>query len=122
MRKNFESELAKKVSEKNRHSKGWIMVALSAAILISSAVAVTAVAAYDQDRVRLQLKDNTSEDCDGICDSDCDGICDSDCDGVCDSDCDGVCDSDCDGICDSDCDGVCDCPEDCTCGDCPCCV
>jgi hypothetical protein len=105
MRKEFESELARKVSEKRRSGKAWVMIALSAAILVSGAVAVTAAAAYDQDRVRLQLKD-ASEDCDPVCDSDCDGICDSDCD----------------GICDSDCDATCDCPEDCTCGDCPCCA
>jgi hypothetical protein len=102
MRKEFESELAKQVSGKKRSSKAWIVVALCAAVLVSGAVAVTAVTAADQikDKVQDQLKDGTGDNCDS----------------------DGICDSDCDGVCDSDCDGVCDCSEDCTCVDCPCCA
>jgi hypothetical protein len=109
MRKEFESELAKQVSGKKRLSKAWVMVALCAAILVSGAIAVTAVSAADQTRDRIQDPDQFR---DGSClDSDGDGIPDNlDGDGVCDNDC--TC----------DCDGICDCPEDCNCVDCPCCV
>ncbi|GEM_PF-4163436 len=111
MRKEFESELARQVSGKKRLSRAWVMLALCAAILVSGAAAVTAVAAGNGDQLQTQdqLKDGSCDDCDGdgICDYDLDG------DGVCDNDC--TCDCDGDGICDndSDGDGVCDYQEDC---------
>lgn len=106
MNKEFESELAKRVAGKKKSSRAWVVVALCAAVLMSGAMAVTVVAADDQDRVKDQVKDKLQ---DGSCtDSDC--VPDSDLDG------DGICD------CDSDGDGICDCVEDCTCVDCPCCT
>lgn len=104
MSKEFESELAKKVAGKKRSSRAWVVVALCAAVLMSGAMAVTVVAAGDQDRIKDQtmekLQDGSCVDPVVVIDSDGDGICD----------------------CDTDGDGVCDCPEDCTCVDCPCCT
>ncbi len=108
MRKEFESELAKRVSRKNGHSKAWTMVALCAAIIATGAFAVNAVVAgsayktgdLDGTPDLLQLQDGTGDNCD--CDGD--GICDYDSDG------DGICDyqEDCVCINDSDGDGICD--------------
>jgi len=107
MGKEFESELAKKVAGKKRSSRAWVVVALCAAVLMSGAMAVTVVAADDQDRTRDQIQDPIMDKLqDGSCE---DSVV------VIDSDGDGICD------CDTDGDGICDCPEDCTC-DCPCCT
>lgn len=106
VRKEFESELAKKVSGKKSHSKAWTMIALCAAVIAVGAFAVNAVVAGnayktgdldgtpDQDR----LQDGTGDNCD--CDCDGDGVCDYDSDG------DGICDYKEDGTCpDCLCDG-----------------
>ena len=101
MRKEFESELARKVSGKRVSSKVWVVVALCAAVAVCGAAAVTAVAAGNGDMLQDQLKDGTGDNCtcdgDGICDNDADG------DGICDYQEDCVCinDSDGDGICDN---------------------
>jgi len=83
MRKEFESELAKKVSGTKRSSKAWIMVAFCAAVLISGALAVTAASAADQDKVQDkiqdQLKDGSCDDCVNDCTSDCTEDCTCDC-------------------------------------------
>ena len=100
MRKEFESELAKRVSGKKAPSKAWAMVALCATILVCGAVAVTAASAgdmlklQDQDQIQDQLKDGSCVDSDG------DGICDN--------------------FVDEDGDGICDLCGTCTCVDCPC--
>jgi hypothetical protein len=98
MRKEFESELAKRVSGKKTPSKAWVMVALCAAVLVCGAVAVTAVAAGNGDMLRDQDQDQLM---DGSC-VDCDG--------------DGICDN----FVDADGDGICDLCGTCTCVDCPC--
>ena len=99
MRKEFESELAKDVSgRKKKLSKVWIAVAFCAAILVSGAAAVTAVAAGNgdcdktQDQTQDQLQDGSCEDTD--CDGEPDLIQDQDQlqDGSCE-DCDGICDN-----------------------------
>jgi len=101
MRKEFESELAKRVSGKKAPSKAWMMVALCAAVVVCGAVAVTAVSAGDmlRDKDQIQLQDP-----DQIQDQLQDGSCD-DCDGDGDGVCDNFIDADGDGICD-----LCDCP------------
>jgi len=101
MRKEFESELAKRVSGNRAPSKVWTMVALCAAVLVAGALAVTAVAAgdmlKDQDRIQDKAMDGTGDNC---VDEDGDGICDN--------------------FVDEDGDGICDLCGTCTCVDCPC--
>jgi hypothetical protein len=99
VRKEFESELAREVSGRKKHSKAWAMVALCAAVLVSASVAVTAVTAGNGDMIQDQLKDGTGDNCDS--NGTCDGDGDCDCDGICDNDADG------DGICDNKEDGTC---------------
>ncbi|HEX7392829.1 MAG TPA: hypothetical protein VF374_07775 [Thermoplasmata archaeon] len=92
MRKEFESELAKRVAGKKAPSKAWVMVALCAAVLVCGAVAVTAVAAGNgedngdqiqlQDPIQDRLMDGSCEDSDG--DGICDNFVDADGDGICD--------------------------------------
>jgi len=104
MRKDFESELAKKVSgQTKRLSKAWVVMALCAAVLVTGAAAVTAVAASsngtgvcDQTQDRDILQDGSCEDVD--CDGEPDQIQDQD--QVQDPLQDGSCE-DCDGICDN---------------------
>jgi hypothetical protein len=90
MRKEFESELAKRVSGKKAPSKAWALVALCATILVCGAVAVTAVSAGNgvdngdmiQDQVQDKLMDGSCDDGDG--DGICDNFVDEDGDGICD--------------------------------------
>lgn len=88
MRKEFESELAKRVSGKKAPSKAWALVALCAAVVVCGAAAVTAASAGNmngdclQDQIQDQLMDGSCEDSDG--DGICDNFVDEDGDGICD--------------------------------------
>ena len=82
MRKEFESESAKKISRPKTLSKVWIPLTLCAALVVSGAFAVTGGLADpngnqtgdqdgDPDKDQLQLRDGScGDDCDGVCDRD----------------------------------------------------
>lgn len=78
MSKEFESDLAKRISRPRRASRVWIAMAFCAALMVSGAFAVTAVTAdsngnqtgdmdgdKDQDQVQQQLQDGSCDD--GVC-------------------------------------------------------
>jgi hypothetical protein len=78
MSKEFESKLAKKISEPKKMSKVRIAMAFCAALVVCSAFAVTAALADsngnqtgdldgEKDQVQLQLQDGSCGDCDPIC-------------------------------------------------------
>jgi len=83
VRKEFESELARTVTGKRRSIKAWILVVLCAAVLVSGALAVTAVSASDQikdqDKDQDRLMDGSCDDCVNDCTSDCVEDCTCDC-------------------------------------------
>lgn len=97
MRKEFESELAGRISgqkkERKMVGKVWISLAMGAVLLAGSALAVTA-------------KWTGGEDGAGVINGDQDQIRDPELNPDCIRDCDGICDNDADG------DGICDCKED----------
>jgi len=100
VKREFESELARKVSglkkERKILGKAWISLALGAVLLAGSALAVTAkwtggedgagVVNGDQEQIRdPEVNPDCVCDCDGDCDYDDvgDGICDNKEDGTC---------------------------------------
>lgn len=100
VRKEFESELARRISgktkERNKLGAAWISLALGAVILAGSALTVAA-------------QWTGGEDGKGTVNGDQDQIRDPEENPDCTCDCDGICDNDADG------DGICDCKEDGTC-------
>ena len=98
MRKEFESGLARRVSERKPEKgvlgKTWVALMLCAAVLAVSAVSVSAMQAMngggqgdllvDREQTQDQLQDGSCEDTltdsDGICDCTCDCTADCTCD------------------------------------------